>query len=130
MLFKKNLLSSKPLGTQAELWAQMYLEQQGLVTIAQNFRIKQGEIDLIMRDDEILVFVEVRLRSAGSYGNAKESIHRRKQQRLIKAAKFYLQSKNLWNQVACRFDAICLDSTPDNSAQYQVEWLRDAFSAE
>jgi len=126
IFFKKGKNSNNTLGTEAELWAQTFLEQQGLKKVTQNFRTLQGEIDLIMRDNNILVFVEVRLRSNNSHGGAKDSINYAKQQRLTKAARSYLQTEGLWDQVQCRFDAICLDKNPNNN-KYQVEWLRNAF---
>lgn len=128
IFFKKRKDSSNTLGTEAELWAQMFLEQQGLKKVTQNFRTPQGEIDLIMRDDHVLVFIEVRLRSNSSHGGAKDSINYAKQRRLIKAARSYLQTEGLWDRIQCRFDTICLDKNPNNN-QYQVEWLRNAFSA-
>ena len=128
VFFKKRKNSSNSLGTEAELWAQTFLEQQGLKTVTQNFRTPQGEIDLIMRDKNILVFVEVRLRSNSSHGGAKDSINYVKQQRLTKAARSYLQAEDLWDRIQCRFDALCLDKNPNNN-QYQVEWIRNAFSA-
>ncbi len=129
MFFKKRKDTNTNLGTEAELWAQTFLEQQGLKTITKNFHGTRGEIDLIMRHNRTLVFVEVRLRSTNRHGNAMDSIDKRKQQRIISAAQNYLQIEGLWDQAQCRFDAICLDKDPDNSAQYQVEWLRNAFSA-
>lgn len=129
MFLKKRNVASTNLGTEAELWAQTFLEQHGLKTITKNFHSARGEIDLIMRHGHTLVFVEVRLRSTNRHGNAMDSIDKRKQQRIISAAQNYLQTEGLWDQVQCRFDAICLDKDPDNSTQYQVEWLRNAFSA-
>jgi putative endonuclease len=129
MFFTKKNESSSSIGTEAELWAQTFLEQQGLTIITKNFHTARGEIDLIMYHGHTLVFVEVRLRSTNRYGNAVDSIDKRKQQRIISAAQNYLQSKGLWDQVQCRFDAICLDKDPDNNTQYRVEWLRNAFSA-
>ena len=128
-MFKKRRNSELALGTQAELWAQTYLEKQGLRKANRNFRTRQGEIDLIMYEKNTLVFIEVRLRSNNSHGSAKESINKRKQLRLIKAAQTYLQTEQLWDNVQCRFDAICLDKDPDNNRQYQVEWIRNAFSS-
>ena len=128
IFFKKGKNSDTLLGTEAELWAQMFLEQQGFKTVTQNFRTPQGEIDLIMRDKNTLVFIEVRLRSNSSHGGAKDSINYAKQQRLTKAARSYLQAEGLWDRVQCRFDAICLDKHPDGN-QYQVEWIRNAFNA-
>jgi len=125
--FKKGINSKTPVGTEAELWAQTYLEKQGLKKARRNFLTPRGEIDLIMYEKETLVFIEVRLRSTNRHGHAKESINGRKQQRLIKAAHTYLQTEGLWDKVQCRFDAICLDKDPDNNNQYQVEWIRNAF---
>lgn len=127
MFFKKYKRTHSNRGTQAEHWAQMYLERQGLKTITKNFHAARGEIDLIMRHDQTLVFVEVRLRSTNSHGSALESIDKKKQQCLISAAQEYLQAEGLWEKAECRFDAICLDKDPNNSQQYQVEWLRNAF---
>lgn len=127
--FKKGKNFKAPIGTEAELWAQTYLEKQGLRKANHNFRTPRGEIDLIMYEKSTLVFIEVRLRSTDSHGNAKESINGRKQRRLVKAAHTYLQKEGLWDKVPCRFDAICLDKDPDNGNQYQVEWIRNAFSS-
>lgn len=129
MFFKKGNKTTGSIGTQAEIWAQTYLEQQGLTLVTRNYRTTRGEIDLIMQDNNTLVFVEVRLRGNARHGSAKESINPTKQHRLIFAAEHYLQTKKLFNQAQCRFDAICLDKDPDNNNRYQVEWLRNAFSA-
>ncbi len=129
MFFKKGKKTKGSLGTEAEIWAQTFLEQQGLTVVTQNYRTTRGEIDLIMQDENTLVFVEVRLRGSTRHGSAKESINPTKQHRLVYAAEHYLQTKNLSDQAQCRFDAICLDKDPDNDNQYRVEWLRNAFSA-
>ena len=128
MVFKKRTETREPIGNQAENWAETFLKKQGLNKVAKNYRTPRGEIDLIMRDGNTLVFIEVRLRSSSDYGSAKESINWKKQQRLTYAAEHYLQKNKLWNQAQCRFDAICLDKDTDNNNQYQVEWLRNAFS--
>ena len=127
-MFRQENNTDGNLGARAEQWAQQYLKNQGLNIVTNNYRTPQGEIDRIMREGNTLVFVEVRLRSARTFGSAAESIDARKQQRLIRAAKHYLQAEEIWDQVPCRFDAICLGKDPDNSNKYQVEWLRNAFS--
>lgn len=127
MFFKKDKRTHTSLGDQAEDWAQIYLERRGLKTITKNFHAARGEIDLIMRHNQTLVFVEVRLRSTNSHGSAIESINDKKQRRLISAAQEYLQTERLWEKTECRFDTVCLDKDPNNSHQYQVEWLRNAF---
>ncbi|TNE76619.1 MAG: YraN family protein [Gammaproteobacteria bacterium] len=115
-------------GAKAESWAQNYLERQGLRIVTKNYRTRRGEVDLIMQHGETLVFVEVRLRTHKQFASAAQSIDHRKQQRIISAAQHYLQHQELWENIPCRFDAICLGKDADNSDSYQVEWLQNAFS--
>ena len=107
-------------GAQAERRAAQYLQQQGLETVAQNYRGRFGEIDLIMQDGAALVFVEVRLRRNGDFGGAAASIDTRKQQRIIRTAQQYLAG--LSHIPPCRFDAVLMDDSG-------VEWLKNAFEA-
>jgi putative endonuclease len=112
-----------PKQEQGKTWedaAQTYLQRHGLVPIEANFRCKLGEIDLIMRDDETLVFVEVRQRAAGSQVSAAASISPAKIRRLIRAAQVYLQG--LTRLPPCRFDVIAIDGG-------HFEWLRNAIEA-
>lgn len=109
-------------GANAESIAETYLHQQGLKTIKQNFRCKLGEIDLIMQDNEYLVFVEVRLRTH-QLVNALETVDSRKQSKIIKAAQFYLQNHPQFSECPCRFDVIGL-----NALQIErTQWIKDAF---
>ncbi|MFX7820786.1 YraN family protein, partial [Acinetobacter baumannii] len=71
--------------------ALVYLQQQGLRLLERNWRCKAGEIDLIMQDDATLVFVEVRRRKNDRFGGAAASVTWHKQQKLIRAAQWYLQ---------------------------------------
>lgn len=105
-------------GAAAEERALAYLEQQGLVPVGRNFRCKGGEIDLVMQAGETLVFVEVRKRSSARFGGAAASVTARKQERLIRAAQFYLQRYRF--PPACRFDVIAIEDE-------RIEWLRNAF---
>ena len=107
-------------GAQAEQQAAQYLRRQGLKPVAQNYRGRFGEIDLIMQDGATLVFIEVRLRRNADFGGAAASIDARKQQRIIRTAQQYLA--NLAQLPPCRFDAVLLD---DNG----VQWLKNAFEA-
>jgi putative endonuclease len=95
------------LGARAETLATEYLARQGLVLVARNFRTRRGEIDVIVRDRDTLVFVEVRLRSRAAYGGAAASITPAKRARLLAAAHAYLAT--LAREPPCRFDAILLD---------------------
>jgi len=110
-------------GVQAEQWAVRYLQQQGLKLIAQNYRSRFGEIDLIMQDGTSLVFIEVRLRRNADFGGAAASIDAHKQQRLIRTAHQYLAG--LARTPPCRFDALLLDDMKGEN----VQWLKNAFDA-
>ncbi len=94
-------------GARAERLAEAFLTAQGLVVVARNFRIRHGEIDLILRDGATLVFAEVRLRTNANFGGAAASITPAKQARLRRAAQAYLS--RLPEEPPCRFDAILLD---------------------
>lgn len=101
-----------------------FLKNKGLQLITKNYRCPFGEIDLIMQEANILVFIEVRLRTCNNYGNAFESIDSRKQQKLLKSATHYLQKHQLIDKIDCRFDVVGL------SSNNTIEWIEDAFSYE
>jgi len=107
-------------GLAAEKVAATFLQQQGLTLVAKNFSCKYGEIDLIMRDANSLVFVEVRLRRNADFGGAAMSINPSKQGKLARSAEYYLQ---LHGDCACRFDVILMRSADINT----VEWIQNAF---
>lgn len=111
-------------GRQAEALAARFLARQGLRVLAQNFRCRGGEIDLVCRDGKALVFVEVRLRRNSNYGGAAASITATKQARIVLAARHYL-SANAATESDCRFDCVLLDSLNES----RIDWVRDAFAA-
>ncbi|MEO8847159.1 MAG: YraN family protein [Casimicrobiaceae bacterium] len=106
-------------GADAESLAAEYLRAQGLSIVARNVRNRFGEIDLIARDGETLVFVEVRLRRSAAFGGAAMSITPAKQAKLVAAARIYLS--NLRREPACRFDAVLFDRL---DAAHAI-WQRD-----
>jgi putative endonuclease len=107
-------------GSIAEDIAARFLTERKLKIIERNYRIRGGEIDLICRDGEAVVFVEVRLRRSSDYGGAAASITPAKQARLIRAAQHWLARHG---EVPCRFDCVLMDGN-------NIEWLRNAFSAD
>jgi putative endonuclease len=111
---------SQAIGREAEERAATWLAQQGLHPVRRNYRCRGGEIDLVMRDGECLVFVEVRSRSHGGYGGALSSIDQHKRRRIILAARHYLATSG-WGG-PCRFDVVGFDQGR------QGQWIRDAFS--
>jgi putative endonuclease len=111
--------AARRLGQSAEDGANAHLQAQGLRLVARNYRVRGGEIDLIMRAaDATLVFVEVRARSDRSRGGAAASIDARKRARLVLAARHYLS--RLAVEPACRFDVVAVDGG-------ELEWLQGAF---
>ena len=114
----KHLSEKQEQGRDWEQAALRYLRRHGLVLVEVNFTCKGGEIDLIMRDGESLVFVEVRQRADRRHGGASASITPNKIRRLIRAAQVYLQ--RLPTVPPCRFDVVAIDGD-------QFEWLRDAI---
>lgn len=109
-------------GKSAEDAALNYLEKQGLVLVTRNYRCRQGEIDLVMRDGRSLVFVEVRYRSSQRFGGALESVNGIKQQRLVHAGGHYLAATR--SDVPVRFDVIGMAPGQDGFA---ISWVKDAF---
>jgi putative endonuclease len=110
-----------------ERYAADWLAERGLRIIARNFRCRAGEIDLVARDGSALVFVEVRARAPSRYASAAESVDRRKQQRLLRTAQFYLRHHPAAAHLSCRFDVIAIEPR-QCPAPPQVRWIRSAFS--
>lgn len=106
-------------GETAEELAHRYLIGQGLKPVCRNFRCKQGELDLIMRDGASLVVVEVRYRKDNRYGSAAESVTAAKQSRIIAATYVYLAQHK--TDCAIRFDVIAL------SGDGAINWIKNAF---
>ncbi|HWV13924.1 MAG TPA: YraN family protein [Cellvibrio sp.] len=121
---RQNQRLSSGNGAAAEAQAEHFLQQQGLITLEKNYRTRQGEIDLIMRHNDELVFVEVRLRQHRQFANAAESVTMAKQKKLIKTAAYYLQQQKLSEKANCRFDVIAFAES-----NQPPEWIKNAFSA-
>lgn len=113
-------------GRDAESRARRYLERRGLACIETNYRCPPGEIDLIMREDGVIVFVEVRYRKDHRYGGALESIDHRKQHRLRAAAEHYLQRRRGTADAPCRFDVVLITGVADGS-DGNVDWIQNAL---
>ncbi len=105
-------------GQETEDTACAYLERHGLRCVARNYRSRRGEIDLIMRDGDELVFVEVRYRRQTFWGEAAATVTRSKQRRLIAAADHFLQRRQL--DCPCRFDVLAFDGE-------RIEWIVNAI---
>lgn len=112
-------------GLHYESLALQHLRRHGLRPVTRNYRCPPGEIDLVMLDREVLVFVEVRFRADSRHGHALETIDHRKQQKLLRAAQYFLLQHKQHAQRPCRFDVVGIDQT---AGQLQFRWLHNAFS--
>ncbi|WHI48296.1 YraN family protein [Microbulbifer sp. VAAF005] len=114
--------SSGTVGSQMEAAAGRYLQRAGLTLMERNYRSSHGEIDLIARESDTIVFVEVRFRRKSQFGGAAASVDSRKQAKLLATANRYLQQHKL--DCPCRFDVLAIDGDAQN-----IQWLKNAFEA-
>lgn len=114
-------------GPQGEDLAISFLQDQGLKIVERNWRAgRNGEIDIIGYDGEVLVFVEVKTRNKRAIGRPVQAITSAKRRQLSRLATEYLYHRGLYNQVDCRFDVIGIEF---GHGQHLVEHIRDAFRA-
>lgn len=120
----KGVSNTTNTGSYWEGYAENYLCQQGLTKVATNFRTKVGEIDLIMKDQETTVFIEVKFRKNAHFGGAISAVSISKQQKITKTAAFFLQQQglNAYN-TACRFDIVAIEG----ESNPEIIWLKNAF---
>lgn len=111
---------NKLIGNKAEKEALNFLLKKGLRLIQKNFAGSTGEIDLIMQDQDDIVFVEVRFRQNDKFGSALETIDATKQRRIIKTAHYFLHKNRLIDKVNCRFDVITIEGRT-------LDWIKNAF---
>jgi len=117
--------TSREIGQLTESFAANYLISQGLVEVMRNFTCRLGEIDLIMQDQQTLVFIEVKYRKNTNFGGAIAAISPTKQRKLQKTATLYLQIQqlNAYN-TPCRFDVIAIEG---RLSQPDICWIKNAF---
>ena len=111
-------------GAAAEAAARATLEAQGLRTLASNVNFRFGELDLVMRDGDTVVFVEVRYRRDDRYGGGAGSVDHRKRRRIALAARAWLAGQRGLADAPCRFDVVSV--TGDEPLD--CDWLRGAFT--
>ena len=113
-------VNRRGIGGKYEELAAAYLKEQGFQVIEQNYHCRMGEIDLIAREHEYLVFVEVKYRENQKGGGPLAAVNYRKQRRISRVARYYLVTKLHTVDIPCRFDVVGI--TPDG-----IEHLRAAF---
>jgi putative endonuclease len=115
------------LGRRAEDSALDYLRAHGLELLTRNYRCRGGEIDLVMREQDVLVLVEVRSRASSGYGSAAATVDGRKQSRIVHAARHLLRTRPELARLKARFDVVALEPAADGSSGVEMRWIRDAF---
>ena len=125
------MVTTREQGEYTENLACKYLVDKGFKLIEKNFNCRVGEIDLIMKDNDSLVFVEVRYRRSNSFGSGAESITTSKQSKLIKTASLYLQQHAKLNKYPTRFDVVSITGfiETDNINNIDFDWIENAFGA-
>ncbi len=102
-------MNKRETGAKYETLAVEYLQERGYEILKQNFRCKQGEVDIIARDGKYLVFIEVKYRSTSRSGCAVSAVSYKKQQTISRVAAFYLLKHRLSDSTPCRFDVVAID---------------------
>ena len=111
--------NKRQIGTEKEQLAGAYLEKNGYEIIEYNYRCRQGEIDIIAKDGEYLVFCEVKYRSKMTSGTPFEAVDYKKQRTISRCALFYITKKHFENS-PCRFDVVSV-------TDQEIQVLKNAF---
>lgn len=117
-----NTLYNKTLGISGEAQACSFLEQQGFAVLAKNYRVRQGEIDLVVERDDVIAFVEVKTRTK-NYFPTSQVITPSKQRKITAAARHFILTQNPPRQRVFRFDVIIVHAQLQN----QIEHIANAF---
>ena len=120
-------LTARQQGSRWERAAESFLRRRGLRTLARNFHSRFGEIDLVMLEEPVLVFVEVRYRRNDRHGSGADTVTRNKQLRLVSAARQYLRHHADHARRACRFDVVSIGNGTEGA---ELQWIRAAFDAD
>lgn len=113
-------MNKRQTGSRYESEAAAFLEQQGFQILERNYRDRKGEIDIIAKDGNCLVFVEVKYRKDRLNGDPEEAVGYSKQQRIRHTAEYYLYSHHLSDSTPCRFDVVSILGT-------ELRLIKDAF---
>ena len=116
---------TRTVGSDAEQFADKFLKRQGLATVTRNFRCRLGEIDLIARDGDAIVFVEVRYRASNRFSGAGQTVDIHKQRKLIRTAALFTAMRPKYANCVMRFDVVAIDA--DEHGKKTIDWIKDAF---
>lgn len=114
----------KKMGYEGEKIAQQYLEKKGYEILENNFCIRGGEIDIVAKKDEEIIFIEVKMRTNKNFGEIVEQISKNKQDKLIRSAEFFLNEYD-YLEYPWRIDVITILK---NNDELQIEHLENAIT--
>ncbi len=114
--------NKRRLGEEGERLAIQFLKENGYKILERNFRFGRGEIDIIAKDRDAIVFVEVKSRSSSNFGGPEQAVDLRKQRQLSRIALAWLQKNRLFHRVNCRFDVVAISFQTDT-----IQLIKDAF---
>ena len=123
-LFKRRRSDKKELGDAGEKFAEKYLKSLGFKIIRKNYSSPFGEIDIIAREKDTLVFVEVKSRNEGLEGSAEYAVDSKKRYRITRTALYYLNENKL-GEIDCRFDVVIVHFSERGRAR--VSLIKNAF---
>jgi putative endonuclease len=118
-------MNARRAGEAAEDLAVAYLIARGISVLARNVRCKGGEIDIVCLDGPCLAVIEVRQRARGHFGGALASVTPGKQRKIIRAARYLLQTSADYRTRLMRFDVIGVEGLPEGT--HRISWIKDAF---
>ena len=107
-------MNTRAVGSFYEEMACEYLKNQGMHILARNFKVRLGEIDIIAKDADELVFIEVKYRKDKSCGGAEYAISKTKQEKIRKTAACFMTKNGYSMNTFCRFDAVLIDGEEIN----------------
>lgn len=120
----KPKLGSRKAGALWEKAAESYLKSNGLKLLHRNFSSRFGEIDLIMEDENVLVFIEVKYRERSDHGSGADAVTHHKQARISRTAAWYLAKNPYRAEQICRFDVISMTAQQNDQG---INWIKNAF---
>lgn len=112
-------MNTREIGAFYETAVCEYLQKHGIVIMERNFRCRQGEVDIIGRDKNCIVFFEVKYRKTDSYGDAIQTVPYHKQKRICRCADYYCMTHAWISQI--RYDVVGITDT-------RMEWVQNAFN--
>lgn len=113
-------------GARGEKLAARYLKREGYKILIKNYKIKQGEIDIVAREGEDLVFIEVKTRSAAPYLSGMYAVDTRKQEHIFRTASMYMEEHR--TQLRPRFDIIEVELDRETGKLIKLNHLKAAFT--